>query len=73
MYGLIRDYLRVNPMTSLAFIVFIALLFLKAKQKLDSLQLYYHPKSGLVKKVVETSRLGQMVFKPSILLPNGNL
>ena len=73
MYGLIRDYLRVNPMTSLAFIVFIALLYLKAKQKLDALQLYYHPKSGLVKKVVETSRLGQMVFKPSILLPNGNL
>ena len=31
MYGLIRDYLRVNPMTSLAFVVFLTFVYLKAK------------------------------------------
>lgn len=57
----------------MALVLFLTLIFLKSKQKSDRLRLFYHPQSEIHKKVIEKSKLKNMAFIPSILLPNGNL
>lgn len=47
----------------LAFIFFLTFIYLKWRHKKEKLQLFYHPQSGIFKKVVEKTKLRNMVIE----------